>query len=627
MEIVSDLQFSVLTVFIIAMILFMVRIQKTRRLTLIHRLYFIGAILLIIWMLAVIAIKFTNPDNTELLRIWDALMYIGCSGAPVFSLLVVMTFTRSEEKLPRYTWLLFIVPVLCNIAVWTNPLHHLFYRVFSLYNTEVVFGPFLYLNGMYSGVCFLASFVIITVYAVRSRSRLVIWQAIMFSLATLIPMTTSLLLSARVIEGSVAVTPLSLSFTVIFHGIAIFYLHFLDIKPIAMQKVLDWVSDCYLVTGHDGRVVSYNEPFRHVFGRLHGIRENILLQDCLRDEDVENKTGIYNLMTAIESSRRSASNIYYEQSVTVEEDDGFKKYFYLVEISPLIVSGSIEGYVSIFKDVTKLRESMQKLQDSQVRMMEQERLASLGQMMGGLAHNLKTPIMSISGSMSAVENLLSECVASLGDSEVTEEDFREIYGEMSDWVQKVRDSCTYMSDIISAVKGQASTMDAADGEEFSADELIKRVSLLLRHELLNSGCSLQIEKHYEGDAMIPGDINNLVQVVNNLVTNAIDAQRQNGDHTITVVLSRDEQNFKIMVCDHGVGVPSDIRARLFRQMITNKGARGTGLGVYISNVVVRGRFGGSMWLEDNPGGGAIFGVSIPLESVSFTPQKAGEPIQ
>src|SRR5699024_8077615 len=122
--------FSVLTVFIIAMILFMVRIQKTRRLTLIHRLYFIGAILLIIWMLAVIAIKFTNPDNTELLRIWDALMYVGCSGAPVFSLLVVMTFTRSEEKLPRYTWLLFVVPVLCNIAVWTNPLHHLFYRVF-----------------------------------------------------------------------------------------------------------------------------------------------------------------------------------------------------------------------------------------------------------------------------------------------------------------------------------------------------------------------------------------------------------------------------------------------------------------------------------------------------------------
>ena len=52
---------------------------------------------------------------------------------------------------------------------------------------------------------------------------------------------------------------------------------------------------------------------------------------------------------------------------------------------------------------------MQQLRDSQARMMEQERLASLGQMIGGLAHNLKTPIMSISGCISAVENLVEEC--------------------------------------------------------------------------------------------------------------------------------------------------------------------------------------------------------------------------
>ncbi len=627
MEIVSDMQFAVLVVFIIAMALFTLHITKTRRITLIHRLYFIGAILLIIWMLACIAIKFTDPQNTELLRLFDAAMYLGCSGAPVFSLLVIITFTSGEEKLPRYTWLLFVVPVLCNIAVWTNPWHHLFYRVFSLYSTEVVFGPFLYLNGIYSSLCFLASFALIAWYAVRSQTRLAVWQSIIFSLANLIPLTISLLLSAKIIEGTVATTPLSLSFTVIFHGVAIFYLHFLDIKPMAIQKVLDWVSDCYLVTDNDSRVVSFNEPFRRVFGRLHGIRENTLLNDCLRDEDVENKTGIYNLLTAIESSRRSGSNIYYEQSVTLAEEDGFRKYFYLVEISPLVVRGAVEGYVSIFKDVTKVRESMQKLQDSQVRMMEQERLASLGQMMGGLAHNLKTPIMSISGSMSAVDNLLSECRSSLGDPDVTEDDYREIYGEIGDWVQKVRDSCTYMSDIISAVKGQASTMNTTDGGEFSADELLKRVSLLLRHELLNSGCSLHIDKRYRGDTLLSGDINNLVQVVNNLVSNAIDAQRQSCDHTITVVLERDEQYFRLMVCDRGVGVPPDIRSRLFKQMITNKGARGTGLGIYISNAVIRGRFGGFMWLDDNPGGGSIFGFSIPRENVTIIPQEAGERAQ
>ncbi len=93
------------------------------------------------------------------------------------------------------------------------------------------------------------------------------------------------------------------------------------------------------------------------------------------------------------------------------------------------------------------------MQDSQARMMEQERLASLGQMVGGLAHNLKTPIMSISGSSVALENLVDECRLSIGDSEVTAADYQEIYAEMMDWLLKTREACNYMSDIITAGQG------------------------------------------------------------------------------------------------------------------------------------------------------------------------------
>ncbi len=47
-------------------------------------------------------------------------------------------------------------------------------------------------------------------------------------------------------------------------------------------------------------------------------------------------------------------------------------------------------------------------------------------------------------------------------------------------------------------------------------------------------------------------------------------------------------------------------------MTTSKGAHGTGLGLYISNAIIRGKFGGSLWFDDNPGGGAVFGIEIPL---------------
>ena len=54
-------------------------------------------------------------------------------------------------------------------------------------------------------------------------------------------------------------------------------------------------------------------------------------------------------------------------------------------------------------------------------------------------------------------------------------------------------------------------------------------------------------------------------------------------------------------------------------MVTSKGTMGTGLGLYISNAVIRGKFRGTMWVKDREGGGSVFGISIPLELVHIKP--------
>ena len=114
---------------------------------------------------------------------------------------------------------------------------------------------------------------------------------------------------------------------------------------------------------------------------------------------------------------------------------------------------------------------------------------------------------------------------------------------------------------------------------------------------------------------LSGDINNLIQVLDNLLSNAIYAQKQAGGGEILVKVDYDEENLKISVADRGTGVSPHVREKLFKSMVTSKGTMGTGLGLYISNAVVRGKFGGSMWVEDNPGGGAVFGISIPIQMV------------
>ena len=578
---------------------------------LLHRLYLFLMWDYSLWAVIMLLMFITPPERVDILQFLDSLSYLGTAISP-FYLLICYTFTKSADKPPKWFFLPFIVPVLAFLICLTNDWHHLQYQVFSVIRSEIVFGPYVFISGANGYICVVASMILLVTFARRNPSRLYIGQCSMLAIGGLCPFLVSILSTFSGLNFSIAATPLSFSFLVLFNGIAIYRLNLLDITPVATQHVLDWISDCYLILSPSGLIISYNKPFAAVFASRYGIMENRYLKDCVKEEDISKKTAIYNIMTAVDACREAQTTISYEQSVVLNHDGAVQKSYYVTDVSQLIINDKPAGFVVIFKDITQLKKSMQQLQDSQSRMMEQERFAFLGQMIGGLAHNLKTPIMGISGCISAADTLIDECLDSLDDPNVNQDDYREIYGEMRDWFQKIMESTAYMSDIIAAIKGQATTVSASNTSLFTVDELIKRTTLLMRHELLSSGCTLTTEYKNPANVTLHGDINNLVQVLGNLVTNAIYAQKQVGGGCITIGVEQEDGSIKIYVRDTGPGIPPSVRHRLFREMATSKGAQGTGLGLYISNAVVHGKFNGTMWCEDNPGGGAIFGMTIPL---------------
>ena len=622
---ISDFSAAIFLTALIAIILFFIWSFKVKRLQLIHKFYLMLAGSYGLCVIALLGMKLTKPDNTLALMFWDA--WTNTMGAlmPVFCLCIALIFVKGWEQMPKKSLWLFCIPVLTILVVWTNPLHHLHYQVFSTIKSEIVFGPYIAVTGLYSWLCQLVSLTLMINFVLHNKSRLYMLQCLMFTIGCLCPLTVSVVATVTS-TLSITATPLSFIVTIVLNGIAIYQLHILDIRPIAMQRVLDWISDCYLVLSESGVVISYNKPFEKILASGYGITESRYLSDCVKKEDVYKKTAIYNLLTAVSSCQESGSTITYEQAITIDFGEGTRKNYYVVDVTPLYIREILSGFVAIFKDVTQLKKSMQQLQDSQARMMEQERLASLGQMIGGLAHNLKTPIMSISGCISAVENLVEECRDSLEDPDVTADDYREIYGEMEEWFEKVRESSSYMSDIITAIKGQAASVSTSDEVTFTTEELIKRSMLLMRHELMSSGCSVATEIEDGRIYVIRGDINNLVQVLNNLLSNAIYAQKQVGGGTITIGVKKDEEVLKIFVRDTGPGISARVRERLFKEMVTSKGIYGTGLGLYISDAVVRGKFGGTMWTEDNPAGGAVVGVSIPQSEVQEENITKGETV-
>ena len=587
--------------------------RPTRR-HLLNKLYMWMLFSYAVWAIMLLGMSITPSSRVDMLFVLDALTYEGIM-IPAFYLMISITFAHGYDRLPKWCFLLLVIPICSVFVCLTNPLHHLQYQQFSVIRSEIVFGPFVMVTGVHSYVCLVACCVVLANFIRKNPSRLYVRQCLLMMCGALVPLVVSLAATFSNWDAPITATPLTFLVAIVCNGVAIYKFNLLDITPVATQRVLDWISDCYMILSDNGLVLSYNKPFAEIFASRYGILENHYLKDCLKEEDISGKTAIYNMITAIEACQEAQTTISYEQTAISNRDGTVQKNYYVTDVSQLIVDGRSVGFVVIFKDITQLRKSMRQLQENQNRMMEQERFAFLGQMMGGLAHNLKTPIMSISGCVSAADTLIDECLASLGDPEVTEEDYRDIYGEMRDWFQKILNSTAYMSDIITAVKGQAASVSTFEESFFTVDELLKRTSLLMHHELTCGGCTLATQCSGNASSItLHGDINNLVQVLGNLVSNAVFAQKQVGGGVITIGVDQVGQQVKIYVKDTGHGISPAIRERLFKEMATSKGTHGTGLGLYISNTVVHGKFNGTMWCDDNPGGGAIFGMTIPLFS-------------
>ena len=250
--------------------------------------------------------------------------------------------------------------------------------------------------------------------------------------------------------------------------------------------------------------------------------------------------------------------------------------------------GELENELNIVQDLNM--QYINQIKGNQDMLMEKERLASLGQLIGGISHNLKTPIMSISGAAEGLTDLINEYDASIGDPEVTNNDHHAIANDMREWITKIHSYTAYMSDIITAVKGQAVNLSEND-----------------------ASLTLAIDVQVPSATTLVGDINSLVQVINNLITNAIQSYNGRKGEEIKVLAQKLDNNLIISVIDHGCGMTKEVQDKLFNTMITTKGKNGTGLGMFMSYSTIKGHFNGDITFETEVNKGTTFNVILPLQ--------------
>ncbi len=234
------------------------------------------------------------------------------------------------------------------------------------------------------------------------------------------------------------------------------------------------------------------------------------------------------------------------------------------------------------------------LRDHQAKLVQSEKLAGIGRLAAGVAHEINNPLGVILGYAKLLQRRADGAAA---------EDLRVIEEE----ALRAKDIVSGLLDLSRALPGAAERVDL----RALADDVVAR----LREARLLDGVGVTVE----GAACAPAHAGKLRQVLVNLVRNAAEAAGRGG--TVAVRLAARGETIEVTVEDSGPGLPAAVRARLFEPFFTTK-ARGTGLGLAVSRAIARAH-GGELEVAPAGGGGARFALTLPAcEATSAAPGPA-----
>lgn len=593
--------------------------------------YFMGLVFsMIMWcivlMVQILIINFVSPDKAIYA---DYVVYIFIVLMPIFLFLFAYSDLTGKNKIERWQLSLFAMAFFNLLVIWTNDYHHLFYVKYSTEFSETVFGPFytypycFYIYGL--DAMGIMMFLLSSIKKSSIKSK----QTLLILISALIPITINVLASTKIIPANIYETPVSFSISLIMLGLAIYRYNFLNISPIATTRIVNQMSDAYIVLNVDYKILDCNSSFEKFFN----VNKNEIAGKYLKDINLAELVILHDEPIGNYLKKVQNDNKVYKINAKLKDES---KYFN-IEISRIISDYRCVGILILLKDVTQHIIDMKALKQNQEMLIERERLATLGQMVGGIAHNLKTPIMSIAGAMEGLEDLIREYDESIDDPDVTKEDHHAIAKDMSNWVTKVNSYDSYMSDVITAIKGQAVNFNEVSNDKFTVGELLKTVNILMKHELKNALVTLNINCAVPESITIKGNVNSLVQIVNNLISNAIQAyiepdeeqkdnkeditEKDNNENIakrkiIDLNVTKEKGNIVISVRDYGCGIPPKVQEKLFKSMVTTKGHNGTGLGLFMSYSNIRGHFNGDLKFTSEVGKGTTFYIIIPIDGVN-----------
>ena len=251
-----------------------------------------------------------------------------------------------------------------------------------------------------------------------------------------------------------------------------------------------------------------------------------------------------------------------------------------------------ELYQNNIKTVQDLKNTLKELKETQIQLINSEKMASLGQLVAGVAHEINTPVASIKSNNS----IMSKFIPKIKDAEIADmmQEINEIDCEA---IQRI-------SNIVTSLK-KFVRLDEAELQEADINKEIDLTLDLIRHETKNR---IEIIKNYGNLPLIKCYPNMLNQVFTNVLVNACQAIESNG--IIEISTQFVDKKLIVKIKDNGKGIPEKELGKIFTAGYTTKGVGvGTGLGLAICSKIIE-KHNGEILVNSEVGHGSEFIITI-----------------
>ncbi len=269
----------------------------------------------------------------------------------------------------------------------------------------------------------------------------------------------------------------------------------------------------------------------------------------------------------------------------------------------------------------ELEDTLAELKVTQIQLIQAEKMASLGELTAGIAHEIQNPLNFVNNYSEVNVELIEEI-----RQELDKQNLDEIKGILGDLCENQKRIVTHGKNAEAIVTGMlqhsrrtSSVREATDLNALATEYL--RVAYHTMQAKEQSG-QITLETKFDAGlpklAVIPGDVG---KVIHNLISNAVYAvnkKKEKGiegyEPRISVTTATRENSVEIVVSDNGIGMPDNVLQKVFQPFFTTKPAgQGTGLGLSLAYDIITQGHGGKLSVESKEGEGAIFTIRLPVQ--------------